>query len=170
MRCLHRMLLGFLVALFVGDALAQRARLDDFLSPEQNYAVDLQWNAAEIKRALNAMLGGNTSAMPPLVGQVNGVEVRLDTRAYVGKRTRIFLTLPVLISGLDSPSDLELSWQVSGAFLSGAVRPGQSTLIFEGVVDEPVTGFVMDFMLALENGGTADAFSLEPVYEIELLP
>jgi hypothetical protein len=43
-------------------------------------------------------------------------------------------------------------------------------LIFEGVVDEPVTGFVMDFMLALENGGTADAFSLEPVYEIELLP
>ena len=55
------MLLGFLVALFVGDALAQRARLDDFLSPEQNYAVDLQWNAAEIKRALNAMLVGLTA-------------------------------------------------------------------------------------------------------------
>lgn len=161
---------GLLMALVTATALAQRVRVDDYLSPNQTYALDLQWNASEIKRALNAMIAGEASAMPPLVGRVDGVEVRLDTRAYLGKRARIFLALPILISGLDSPSDLELRWDASGEFLPGAVRPGQSTLIFEGVVDEPVTGFVMDFVLALENGGAADGFSLEPVYEIELLP
>jgi len=167
---LRKTLLGLLMTLVMANAMAQRVRLDEFLLPNQNYAIDLQWNAAEIKRALNAMLADGSSRMPPLVGRVNGVEVRLDTRAYVGQRARIFLALPILISGMDSPSDLELRWESSGRFLSGAARPGQSTLIFEGVLDEPVTSLVMDFLLALENGGTADAFSLEPVYEIELLP
>lgn len=161
---------GLLTALVTTAAVAERVRLDDFPSPTQTYAVDLQWNAAEIKRAINAMVAGESTTIPPLTGRVEGVEVRLDTRAYVGQRVRIFLALPILISGMDSPSDLELSWQTSGDFLPGAVRPGQSTLIFEGVLNQPVTGFVMDFLLALENGGAADAFTLEPVYEIEVLP
>ena len=161
---------GLLAAVTVTTAAAQRVRLEEFLSPTQTYAVEMQWNAGEITRALNAMAAGNAAAMPALTGRVDGVEVRLDTRAYIGQRVRIFLALPVLISGIDSPSDLELRWQSSGEFLPGAVRSGQSALIFEGVVNQPVTGFVMDFLLVLENGAAADAFSLEPFYEIEALP
>lgn len=161
---------GLLAAVTVTTAAAQRVRLEEFLSPTQTYAVEMQWNAGEITRALNAMAAGNAAAMPALTGRVDGVEVRLDTRAYIGQRVRIFLALPVLISGIDSPSDLELRWQSSGEFLPGAVRSGQSALVFEGVVTQPVTGFVMDFLLVLENGAAADAFSLEPFYEIEALP
>ncbi|MGI9330720.1 MAG: hypothetical protein ACR2QB_08360 [Gammaproteobacteria bacterium] len=167
---LFSILLVLLLSLATTNVFAQRVLLEEVLSPNQTYAVDLQWNAAEIKRALSVMMSGGSTVLPPLLGRVSGVEVRLDTRAYVGQRARLFLVLPILVSGVDSPSDLELRWEVSGPFLSGAVRPGQSTLIYEGAIDEPVTGMVMDFLLALENGGAADAFSLEPVYEIELLP
>jgi hypothetical protein len=107
--------------------------------------------------------------MPAVTGRIANVEVRLDTHQFVGRAARIYLTLPVPSSGLGGTSDLELRWESSGQFLAGAVRPGQSTLVFEGVVDAPVTSAVFNFVLALGKGAAADPFDLEPVYEIEPL-
>jgi hypothetical protein len=149
-------------------AIAQRTRLDDSLSPVQTYAVELAWGPGEITRALSALVAGTPHSMPPVMGRVINVEARLDTRDFVGRTVRIYLTLPFPQSAGGLP-DLELRWEASNRFLAGAVRPGQSTLIFEGVIEEPVTSAVFDFVLALENGASGDPFVLEPIYEIEPL-
>jgi hypothetical protein len=62
-----------------------------------------------------------------------------------------------------------LRWEASGRFSAGTVRPGQSTLVFEGVIEEPITSAIFNFVFALGNGAVADPFVLEPVYEIEPL-
>jgi hypothetical protein len=148
--------------------MAQRTRLDDSLSPVPTHAVEFAWGPAEIRRALNALVADTPDSMPPVTGRVANVEVRLDTRDFVGRTARIYLTLP-FPQGAGGALDLELRWEASGLFSSGAVRPGQSTLVFEGVIEEPVTSAVFDFLFALGNGAAADPFFLEPVYEIEPL-
>jgi hypothetical protein len=157
-----------LLTLAAPSAGAQRTRLDDSLSPVETYPVELRWGAGEITRALNALVADTPDAMPTATGRVPNVEVRLDTRQFVGRTARIYLTLPFPQSGAAGTLDLELSWEASGRFSSGAVRPGQSTLVFEGMIEEPVTSGVFDFVFALRN--SADPFVLEPIYEIEPLP
>jgi len=116
---------------------------------------------------LAALVANDEAAEIPVSGRVPAVEVRLDTRAFVGQPARIFLTLPRPADAL-GVTDLELRWDASANFLPGAVRPGQSTLVFEGVIEQPVTSVVFDFLLIMDNGVAAGPFELEPVYEIEL--
>lgn len=149
-------------------AVAQRTRLDDSLSPTQTHTVDLAWSPAEVTRALHALVAGAPDSMPAVSGRIANVEVRLDTHEFVGRAARIYLTLPIPTSGLGGTLDLELRWEASGQFLAGTVRPGQSTLVFEGLLDAPVTSAVFNFVLAL-GSGAADPFVLEPIYEIEPL-
>ena len=93
----------------------------------------------------------------------------------MGRSARIFVSLPPLIAGIGNPADLELRWEASGQFLGGAVRPGQSALVFEGTIDEAVTRVVFDFVLAIDNEANSGPclrknFDLEPFYELEILP
>ena len=159
-----------LLALAAASASAQRVRLDDSLSPTQSYTVDMSWSHGELHRALNALMVGASDPGPPLSGTIANVEVRLDTSDFVGESARIYLALSSLISGLDSSVGLELRWEVSDEFLSGAVHPGQSTLVFEGTIEAPVTSAVFSFLLVLENGTDVDLFEVEPTYELEILP
>ena len=71
---------------------------------------------------------------------------------------------------MGSPPGFELSWQASGPFLAGAVGPGQSTLVFDGVIDAPVMSASFSFMLSLQGGAEFDVFDVEPYYELELQP
>ena len=149
---------------------AQRVRLDDSLSPTQSYAVDMSWSPGELHRALSALMAGASDAGPPLTGHIANVEVRLDTRDFVGESARIYLALPSLISGLESSAGFELRWDAGEEFLSGAVRPGQSTLVFDGTIEASVMSAVFSFLLVLEDGTVADLFEVEPTYELEILP
>ena len=96
--------------------------------------------------------------------------MRLDTRDYVGRRVRIYVTLPTAMAGLASPSDLELRWDVTTPFIPGTTRPGQSTLVFEGTIDASVTSAIFTFSLRLDRSPDADTFAVEPYYELEILP
>ena len=149
-------------------AFAQRVVLDDSLSPRQAYTLDLAWQSQDITAALQAMLGDDDAALPPLRGYLPDVEIRLDTRAHTGQRARVFLSLPAAIVG-EAGGTLELSWKGRGDFLSGSVRPGQQALVFEGEIERPVLQGVFDFMVALQVGAAASSFTFEPVYEIEVL-
>jgi len=151
-------------------AQAQRQLLDDSLSPRRNFSLELKWNIQEMERAINAMINDNATALPPLTGRLSHVETRLDTRQYVGQRARIYLLVPVSFAGTHSPHNMLLSWETRGQFLAGSTRPGQSTLIFEGIIEQPVTSDVFDFTIAIEQGDVPDSFILETDYEIEVLP
>ena len=161
----------FVCALLLNQpAFAQRITLDDSLSPRQNYRLELKWNPQQIGRAVAAMINGRSSSLPPLTGRLPNVDTRLDTRAFVGQHARIYLKLPVTNAGTHSPNNLELSWKTRGKFLSGSVRPGQSTLVFEGPIEDAVTREVFDFVVRIENGDVPEHFILEPEYEIEITP
>lgn len=165
-----RFLLCAFTLAFTLPTFAQRIELDDSLSPRQNYFLDLKWTPQEIGRAITAMFNGRASALPPLTGRIPNVDTRLNTRAFIGQSAKIYLALPIIQTGTHSPNNMQLNWRTRGKFLSGSVRPGQSTLVFEGIIDQAVTTEVFDFTLSIENGDVPDNFTLEPKYEIEVTP
>ncbi|MGI9341752.1 MAG: hypothetical protein ACR2QV_02815 [Gammaproteobacteria bacterium] len=158
-----------LTLMLTPPAMAQRFALDDSLSPRQVYDLDLGWGPQEIMRSVNALLTDQDPSLPPITGYLPGVDIRLDTRAYVGKTVRIYLRLPTTMPGADSVGDIELSWRANDLLLDGSVSPGQEALLFEGTVDGPVTGGVLNFSIAIGAGGVRQRFNLEPIYEIEII-
>ena len=165
----HFVTFCLLSTLTAGSAAAQRAVLDDSPSPRQISKLDLELQRHEVIQTLQSRLEGSDQALPPLRGYLPGFDVRLDTRQYIGRQVRIYLRLPTAIPGVDSVSDIELSWQASGQWLAGSVSPGQEALLFEGVIDMPLTSGVLDLSLAIDAGGTNDFFNIEPIYEIEVI-
>lgn len=149
---------------------AQRVILDDALSPKDTWGIQLAWEPQVIGRAITALFAGTGEADVPMTGTAAGVEVRLDTRRFEGEAARIYLTLPSDVAGLERPGDVELSWDASGPFLAGSARPGNSSLVFEGRIGEPVTTAVFNFTLLLHGLPEVDTFELEPFYELEVLP
>jgi hypothetical protein len=148
------------------QAMAQRVRLDDSLSPVDTLHVDLAWEADALARTASAP---STLAveLPPATGRIAGAEIRLDTSAWVGQQARIFLTIPDM--GGES-MDIELRWEAGGRFLPGSVRPGQSTLVFEGPIDGPVTSVVFSFVLLVGDRAGSLQNGLDVFYELEALP
>ena len=166
MRIVTLIMTGLLVAL---PAAAQRELLDDSLSPQRLYSLDLEWQPQEIMRTIQSMLTNENVPLPDLNGYLTGVEVRLDTRRYVGRQARIWLRLPTAMPGTDGVGDIELSWTAEGQLQDGSVYPGQEALLFEGTIEGPVTGGVLNFRLRVGAGGAPQRFNLEPLYEIELI-
>jgi hypothetical protein len=151
--------------LAAGPAAAQRVRLDDSLSPANSLHVDLRWETAALAAALKSPLAVAQN-LPAATGRLPGVEVRLDTREYVGRQARIFLR----IEGVAESTDLEMRFEANGRFLPGAVRPGQSALVFEGAIEQALTSAVFSFVLSVGDGADLSQNSLEVIYEIEPLP
>jgi hypothetical protein len=159
---------GFLILallLVSGAASAERVRLDDSLSPVDSLHIDLAWDT-DATAALALALPASAEDLPPASGRLPGVEVRLDTREFVGRQARIFLS----IQGLGESADARLGWEAGGRFLAGSVRPGQATLVFEGLVEQPVTSGVFSFVLEVGEVSAVPQNSLEIIYEIETLP
>lgn len=165
-----RFLLLTFTLLFALPAFAQRFELDDSPSPRQIYSLDLKWGPQEIGRAITAMFNGRSSSLPPLTGRLANVDIRLNTRDFVGQSAKIYLLLPIIQAGTHSPSNMQLSWRTRGKFLSGNARPGQSVLVFQGVIEQAITKEVFDFVISIENGDIPNNFILEPKYEIEVTP
>ena len=148
-----------------GTASAQRVRLDDSPSPVDSLHIDLAWET-DAMAALAFAQPANVAELPPATGRLPGVEVRLDTRDYVGRQARIFLS----IQGLGESADVRLAWEAGGRFLAGSVRPGQATLVFEGLIEQPVTSGIFSFILEVGEASALPQNSLEVIYELETLP
>jgi hypothetical protein len=167
---LRRVIAAVLLSAVASTASAQRVQLDDTLSPVDTFQLPLTWNAGVMRQALAALLADAPDAAPQLTGRIDNVEVRLDTRDFVGQSARIYLTLPTTIAGLSSPTDLELQWDVTNPFIPGAARPGQSMLVFEGSISGAVTSAFFSFAVRLDRGAETDTFDVEPYYELEIIP
>lgn len=155
----------FALLIAASTASAQRVRLDDSLSPVDSVHIDLAWET-DTMAALAFAQPASIKDLPPASGRLPGVDVRLDTREFVGRQARIFLA----IEGLGEAADVRLAWEAGGRFLAGSVRPGQATLIFEGLIDQPVTSGIFSFMLEVGEVSTVPQNSLEVIYELEALP
>lgn len=151
--------------LLAGTASAQRVRLDDSPSPVDSLHVDLAWETDAIA-ALATARPSSVDDLPPATGRLPGVDVRLDTREFIGRQARIFLS----IQGLGEAADVRLAWEAGGRFLEGSVRPGQSALVFEGLIEQPLTSGIFSFFLEVGEVSAVPQDSLEIIYELETLP
>lgn len=162
-------IIGLLSLLASSAALAQRVVLDDSLSPRQNFSLELKWGPQDVQQALGALFADQNSALPPVSGYLTGVEVRLDTREFVGQRVRIFLAVPANIAGDSSAGTLEIAWQASGIFYSGSAVPGRAALVYEGLLEDPIVSGTFNFAITAASSSVADSFSFELNYELEVI-
>lgn len=144
------------------SAPAQAAQpLDDSASPRQRVTAQTEWLERVPGRHLSE------ERFNTLVARVPGLEVRLNTAAYVGQNARIYLRLPATLPGADRGPPLRLSWRARGGFLSGETELGQRGLIYEGPVTEAQMADVFDFTVLLDARSHAESLNLDLSYEIE---
>ena len=135
--------------------------LDDSQSPRQQFNLQFRWDFDERVFDLSA------DELNQMVGELNNVEVRLDTSAYVGRSAQIFLRLPDQINGLRDSSGFTLQWVTRGVFASGQTQPGNQALIFDGQVTEDVMIEFFDYTMRVDARKMSGPLRIEPVYEIE---
>ena len=150
-----------LAALMAGFP-AQAERLDDSLSTQQQFDLDLVWKAQHNTESLDVR------ELNALTARARHVEIRLNTAPYVGQRGRIFITLPLNIRGTVDSSALRMSWTTNGLFSSGSLTAGNRVKLFEGEITEPVMTDVFDITFEIDARQVYNNLRFEPVYDIEL--
>ena len=136
------------------------ARLDDSLSPRQNVDVIIDWR-------YNNLESLDEEKFNALHSVVRNFEVRLNTAQYTGKQARVYLSLPVVIRGLDDPAGMRLSWTTRGVFSDGTVTPGTRSLLFDGIITSAVLIDILDFTIEIDGRSFINPITFEPEYEIE---
>ena len=111
-------ILGLLVLAL--SARAETVRLDDSLSQVTPPVAEWAWEPGSIR-------SGNTR----LVMRAK-VDVRLDTRKWLGQPARIYMVMPVEGAGL-----VTAEWETQGRLLGGRLNPGERALVFSGNIPGP---------------------------------
>lgn len=117
MRVFKRLLQVALGVLVAGSALANPHRLDDSQSHTVPPNVQMQW--------LPMVRGQSASGMEAWVR----VNIRIDTREWVGRSGRIYMVLP-----RDQTSSIEAVWTTQGRLLAGSLVSGERSLVFAGTI------------------------------------
>jgi len=141
---------------------AHAERLDDSLSTQQQFNLDLVW------KELHNTDGLDTRELNALTARAHHVEIRLNTVPYVGQRGRIYITLPLNIRGTVDSSALRMSWTTNGLFSSGSLTAGNRVKLFEGEITKPVMTDVFDITFEIDARQVYNNLRFEPVYDIEL--
>jgi hypothetical protein len=138
-------------------------RLDDSASPKARVELAPRWLGEH-------EAGANRDWLHAMVAEAVNVEIRLDTRAHVGRRGRIYLVVPDPVPGLASPTGLRVNWLSRGLLASGSAVPGSRTLVYDGAVDSPVTVVRLDFRFELDARYVGPGLRIDPQFEIEIVP
>ena len=132
-----RTLTALVLGLLLGSAaLANPHRLDDSASHTVPPNVQMQW------RPLSARGG----AEPGMEAWLR-VNLRIDTRAWVGRSGRIYMVLP-----RDESASLEAVWTTQGHLLPGRLVPGERTLVHAG----PITSATLEDQILVRLRTGAD--------------
>ena len=140
---------------------ASAERLDDSLSTQQQFDLDLDWKQRHNTDSLNER------ELNALTARARRVEVRLNTAAYAGLRGQIFLRLPVNIRGTGDSTALRMNWETNGLFSSGSVTAGNRAKLFEGEITDAVMSDVFDITFDIDARQVYNNLRFQPVFEIE---
>ncbi len=110
-----------LAALTCGLGSANTVRLDDSLSHTVPPNVQMQWLPFARGQA-------NAGGMEAWVT----VNIRIDTRDWIGRRGHIYMVLP-----RDEVSSMEAVWSSQGRLQSGRLVSGERALVFSGTISGP---------------------------------
>lgn len=115
-----RALAAAVLLLLSPGARAESVRLDDSMS--QVFPPTANWEWAPF-----AARSGNTTLLMDL-----RVQVRIDTRAWMGRTGRIYMVMPADATGITA------NWQTRGTMLPGRLAAGERALVFSGAIPGPV--------------------------------
>ena len=152
---------GLAVLLFTPALLAER--LDDLLSPQQQFDTDFEWTYQ------NDIDLHDDTQLNSLTARTRRVEIRLNTSPYLGKQARIYIGLPVTIRGTGDSSSLRMSWKTNGIFTDGSITAGNRSKLFEGKITEQVMSDVLDISFQIDARQVFGALRFKTLYEIEIL-
>lgn len=158
-----RFLAALCMALLAATGAAAATRLDDSASPRARVDVNPRWLHTNEGLTDPALLNA-------MVAEVRNLEVRLNTAPFVGKRGRIYLSLPAFTVGLQSPSGLRVEWQTRGTLLAGSALPGTRSVVYDGPIAKASLSDFVDFSLFIDARYLQGGLRFEPVFDIELAP
>jgi hypothetical protein len=138
-------------------------RLDDSLSPRQRVDTTTRW-------LYDGVGDWNIDQINALVAEVHAMQFRLRTDAYVGKNAEIYLTVPLQVTGLRSPTAMRLEWTTRGVFSPGTLVPGNRALVYRGKITAPVMSDYFDFRIFLDARTSERGIEFDPIFEIDLIP
>lgn len=138
------------------------SKLDDSLSPRQRVDTVTRW-------LYDGTGDWNEEQMNALVAEVRAMEFRLRTAPYVGKNAEIYLTVPLHVSGLKTPSAMRVEWTTRGNFASGSLVPGNRALVYRGKITESVMSDFFDFRIFLDARTSERGIEFDPVFEIDIV-
>ena len=154
----NRFIFGFLLVAMVAwpvNASAQAYPVDDSASQVlEPGLLKMRWDSALPKPGQASTITGHVVVL-----------VRLDVSPWRGRQARIYQKLPSVPAGA-----INVRWTSNGTLLSGALRDGERTLVYSGVINSD--RLEDTFRLSIQADGErverpqALAFS----FEIELEP
>jgi hypothetical protein len=134
---MHRRVVGVLASgLLVATAWANPHRLDDSLSHTVPPNVQMQWLPLQSGQQ-------HAGGMEAWVR----VNIRIDTRQWVGRSGRIYMVLP-----RDQASNMEAVWTTQGRLQAGRLVSGERTLVFAGIIP----GAVLEDQMQVRLRSNAD--------------
>jgi len=158
---LRRLVLAAAALSFASSALAS-VKLDDSLSPRQRIDVVTHW-------LYDGVGDWNADQINALVADVHAMEFRLRTAAFVGRNAEIYLSVPLQVPGLRSPTAMRVEWTTRGVFSPGAVVPGNRALVYRGKITAAVMSDFFDFRIYLDARKWERSIEFDPVFEIDVL-
>jgi hypothetical protein len=100
--------------------------VDDSQSQVMDANMPMQWRSLSPSKGDHQVVG------------TTRVQVKLDTRTWVGKFVRIYMALPA-----QPGSTVLAKWQVQGPMIAGQLNSGQRGLVWSGVVPSALLEDVM---------------------------
>jgi hypothetical protein len=133
---------------------ASTYRIDDTGTVSSPAVTPMRWRRLAPGRAADNTVEGQVA-----------VAARLNLGAWVHRQARIYLAL--------APTEgdqVRVSWRTQGRLLSGQMRAGSRTVVFEGVVSEPFLQETLLFQLTADGRRLERAQALQFHFEIEVNP
>ncbi len=157
----RRLILLAACVLLAAPALAS-TKLDDSLSPRQRVDTVTRW--------LHEGTGDwNEDQMNALVAEIRAMEFRLRTAQYVGRNAEIYLTVPLHVTGLRSPTAMRIEWTTRGVFSPGSLVPGDRALVYRGKITAAVMSDFFDFRIFLDARTSERGIEFDPEFDIDVL-
>jgi hypothetical protein len=158
---MRRFLLLAAGVFLTASALAS-TRLDDSLSPRQRVDVEPRW-------LYDGIGDWNQDQLNAMVADVRAMEFRLRTAPYVGRNAEIYLSIPLQVKGLRTPTGMRLAWTTRGVFTPGSVTPGNRALVYRGKITAAMMSDFFDFRIFLDARTSERGLEFDPIFEIDVL-
>lgn len=151
---LHTLCFIWLALLVATQASAASYRLDDSGTVVAQAVIPMHWRKPVPGRTVDHTIDGQVS-----------VALRLNLLQWMWRSVRIYMVL--------APADqtpLNVSWRTQGRLLPGAMRSGDRTLVYEGMVREPFLLETIVLTLTSDGRTLERAQSTQFNFELEVTP